>query len=134
VLDSRGALSPFEPGDRVGQFRFLTTDRDTKFTAAFDGVFAGNGPRVSKTSAGPRRPNAFAERFTGTLQGEWLDHMLILGERHLCSVLAGYARYCSGHRPRQGLRQTLALRRVEPGYFMALRWSPQGSECSGEGI
>ncbi len=33
-------------GKRVGRFKFLIRDRDGKFTAAFDGVFAGNGTRV----------------------------------------------------------------------------------------
>jgi putative transposase len=36
-------------GERAGRFRFLIRDRDGKFTAAFDGVFFGNGTRVIKT-------------------------------------------------------------------------------------
>ena len=29
-------------GERAGQLKFLIRDRDSKFTAAFDGVFSGN--------------------------------------------------------------------------------------------
>jgi hypothetical protein len=36
-------------GARAGQFRFLIRDRDSKFTAAFDQVLAGNGARIIKT-------------------------------------------------------------------------------------
>jgi putative transposase len=36
-------------GERAGQFRFLIRDRDSRFTAAFDGVFCGNGARVIRT-------------------------------------------------------------------------------------
>ena len=36
-------------GERAGQFKFLIRDRDSKFTAAFDEVFAGNGTRIIKT-------------------------------------------------------------------------------------
>ena len=92
-------------GERAGQFRFLIRDRDSKFTTAFDGVFAGNGTRVIKTPVRSPRANAIAERFVGTLRRECLDHILVLGERHLRTVLAGYARHYNGHRPHQSLQQ-----------------------------
>ena len=92
-------------GDRAQQFKFLIRDRDSKFTAAFDGVFAGNGTRVIRTPVRSPRANSYAERFVGTLRRECLDHVLILGERHLRSVLAEYARHYNSHRPHQSLQQ-----------------------------
>ena len=92
-------------GERASGFRFLIRDRDGKFTAAFDGVFSGNGTRVIKTPVRSPRANSYAERFVGTLRRECLDHVLILGERHLRSILAEYARHYNGHRPHQGLQQ-----------------------------
>ena len=100
-------------GERAGRFRFLIRDRDSKFTTAVDGVFAGNGTRVIKTPVRSPRANAFAERFVGTLRRECLDHMLILGEQHLREVLAEYARHYNGHRPHQGLQQESPM--CQPG-------------------
>jgi putative transposase len=94
-----------DPGERASGSRFLIRDRDSKFTAAFDGVFSGNGTRVIKTPVRSPRANSYAEQFVGTLRRECLDHMLILGERHLRGVLAEYARHYNGHRPHQGLQQ-----------------------------
>jgi transposase InsO family protein len=70
-------------GERAGQFKFLIRDRDSKFTAAFDGVFAGDGTRVIRTPVRAPRANSYAERFVGTLRRECLDHILIFGKRHL---------------------------------------------------
>jgi putative transposase len=93
--------------------RFLIRDRDGKFTKAFDDVFSWNGTRVIKTPVRAPRANAFTERFVGTLRRECLDHVLILGERHLRSVLAKYAQHYNGHRPNQSLQQESPRR--QPG-------------------
>jgi putative transposase len=92
-------------GERASGFRFLIRDRDSKFTTTFDDLFAENATRVIKTPVQAARANAFAERFAGTLRRECLDHILILGERHLRNVLAEFVRHYNGHRPHQSLQQ-----------------------------
>ena len=49
-------------GERAGKFSSLIRDRDSKFTAAFDNVFSGNGARIIKTLVRSPRANSFAER------------------------------------------------------------------------
>ncbi len=101
-------------GERASCFRFLIRDRDSKFTTAFDDIFSGNGTRVIKIPVRSPRANSYAERFVGTLRRECLDHVLILGERHLSKALAEYARHYNSHRPHQGLQQKPPLR--QPGH------------------
>ena len=107
-----------ELGDRARRFRFLVRDRDGKFTTAFDEVFAGNGTRVIRTPVRSPRANAYAERFVGTLRRECLDHVLILGERHLKEVLAEFASHYNGHRPPQALEQESPLH--QPGRVVGI--------------
>ncbi len=101
-------------GERAGRFKFLLRDRDSKFTAAFDEVFAGNGTRVIKIRVRAPQANSFAERFAGTLRRECLDHRLILGEQHLRRVLAEYAQHYNSHRPHQALHQRPPLHQPGP--------------------
>jgi putative transposase len=92
-------------GVRADQFRFLIRDRDSKFTPAFDAVFAGADIRVLRTPVQAPRANAIAERWIGTLRRECLDHMLITGPRHLAAVLREFAVHYNTHRPHRSLQQ-----------------------------
>jgi transposase InsO family protein len=92
-------------GDRANRFRFLIRDRDSKFTAAFDAVFAGADIRIIRTPVQAPRANSITERWIGTLPRECLDHLLITGPRHLAAVLREYLRYYNSHRPHRSLHQ-----------------------------
>jgi putative transposase len=100
--------------DRIGQFRWLVRDRDTKFTATFDAVFTAEGIRVLRTPVRAPRANAYAERWVGTVRRELLDRMLIFGRRHLVTVLAEFADHYNVHRPHRALGQAPPLGPVDP--------------------
>ena len=108
--------------DRAGRFRFLVRDRDAKFTAVFDVVFAAEAIKVLMTPVRAPRANAYAEWWVGTVRREVLDRMLILGCRQLRSVLAEYVDHYNGHRPHRALGQAPPLR---PGVPAVL--APPGS-------
>ena len=85
------------------RMRFLIHDRDSKFTASFDEVFGSEGVRVIHTPIRAPQANASAERFVRTVRTECLDHLLILGSRHLERVLRIYIQHYTSERPHRGL-------------------------------
>jgi transposase InsO family protein len=89
--------------DHVRRFRFLIRDRDTKFTSAFDAVFAAAGAGAARIPPRAPRANSYAERWVRAVRAECLDWTLIWNRQHLQRVLDCYAgRYNSG-RPHRGI-------------------------------
>ena len=87
--------------------RFLIHDRDAKFPASFDHVFATDDVTIIRTPFRSPKANAFAERWIRSVREECLDHVLILNERHLHRVLKEYVTYFNHARPHQGIEQQI---------------------------
>ena len=108
-------------GENADQFGFVIHDRDSKFTAAFDAVFAGADIRIIRTPVRAPRANAIAERFIGTLRRECLDHLLITGPGHLAAVLKEYIAHYNAHRPHRSLHQHPPAGRTPPPFAAPVR-------------
>jgi len=93
-------------GEQADSFKFVIRDRDTKFTAAFDGVFTAIGARIIRTPVRAPRANAIAERWIASARRECLDRILFTGERHLRLVLSEYVDHYNVHRPHRTLGQS----------------------------
>jgi transposase InsO family protein len=83
---------------------FLIRDRDSKYSAPFDEVFGTEGVKIVKTPIRAPKANAFAERWVRTARLECLDHILILGRRHLERTLQEFVGHYNAGRPHRGLK------------------------------
>jgi transposase InsO family protein len=96
--------TPYDEGPR-----FLIRDNDSKYGQCFTQVAKGRGIKVIRTPVRAPKANAICERFIGSVRRECLDHMLILGERHLYRLIGEYVTYFNHARPHQGLDQRIPV-------------------------
>jgi len=78
--------------------RWLLRDRDAIYGDAVRRRVAGMGIDEVMTSPASPWQNPYAERVIGSIRRECLDHVIVLGERHLRRILTAYAGYYHGAR------------------------------------
>src|SRR5205085_8445896 len=98
-------LQATDRSDAVGSKpRQLLRDHD----AVYGRDFRQRARRLSidaiATPVASPRANVVIERFIGTLRRECLDHLIILDEQHLRSVLTEFVQYYNLERPHRTLR------------------------------
>jgi putative transposase len=91
---------------------YLLRDRDAIYGDSFRQRM--KGMRIQEVLTAARSPwqNTFAERLIGSIRRDCLDHVIILGERHLRHVLTNYFTYY--HRTRTHLSLTKDAPDVRP--------------------
>jgi transposase InsO family protein len=112
-------------------FRFLIRDRDSKYAASFDAVFASEGIEVILTPVQAPRANAFAERWVRTVRAECLDWTLVLGRRHLERILRTYVAHYNAQQPHRGLGLRTPVSRSYPAGEPPDRLRVQGRDVLG---
>jgi len=82
---------------------YLIRDRDSIYGRAFETRVQHLG--IEQLKIAPRSPwqNGYAERWVGTLRRELLDHVIVLGERHLLRLIRQYVLYYNDDRPHMSL-------------------------------
>ena len=92
-------------GHQLADAQALVRDRASQFIDAFDEIFRTEGCKVLKTPVRTPVANAFAERWIGTLQGEFLDRTIIWNRRQLNKLVVDYIDHYNTHRPHRSLDQ-----------------------------
>ena len=95
--------------------RHLIRDRDQVYGERFS--CQARTLDIREAVIAPRSPwqNAYAERVIGSIRRDCLDHMVVMGERHLMGILAEYVDYYNGTRtPLSLAKDAPAPRSVQP--------------------
>jgi transposase InsO family protein len=91
--------------------RYLIRDRDAVYGSVVTRRLRAMGIRDKPIAPGSPWQNCFAERMIGTIRRECVDHVIVLGERHLRHVLKSYADYYNNARTHRSLAKDPPLSR-----------------------
>ena len=91
--------------------RYLIRDRDRIYGSVVRRRLRAMGIRDRPTAPASPWQNGFAERLIGSIRRECVDHMIVLGEAHLCRILRSYACYYNGIRTHRSLGKDAPISR-----------------------
>ena len=83
--------------------RHLIFDRDTIFSPEVVRCVRAMGTEPARTAYRSPWQNPVAERWIGSCRRELLEHVVVLGERHLLRLIGSYVEYYHGDRSHLGL-------------------------------
>ncbi len=92
--------------------RYLIRDRDGVFGAAVTRRLRAMGIRDKPIAPASPWHNAFAEWLIGSIRRECVDHLIVLGERHLRRILRCYAHYYNDMRTHRSLNKDAPISRA----------------------
>ena len=90
---------------------YIVRDRDGAYGAAYTHRVRAIGIRDRPTAARSPWQNAYAERLIGSIRRELLDHVVVLGERHLQRLLRSYLTYYNEVRTHLSLNKDAPVHR-----------------------
>jgi putative transposase len=94
---------------------YLLRDNDSIYGEQFSRTLKNMGITEVRTAKGSPWQNPFAERLIGSIRRECLDHVIVLGRRHVQKVLETYQSYYNESRCHLGLgKDSPQPREVEP--------------------
>lgn len=85
--------------------KYLIRDRDKKYGNLFSEGINNFGIKQIITAYRSPWQNGYCERVIGTIKRECLDHVIVLNENHLKSILDNYVSYYNKYRPHLGINK-----------------------------
>ena len=85
--------------------KYLIRDRDKKYGNLFSEGINNFGIKQIITAYRSPWQNGYCERVIGTIKRECLDHVIVLNENHLKSILDEYVSYYNKYRPHLGINK-----------------------------
>ena len=91
--------------------KYVIRNNDAIFSEDFKSHIKRFGLKDTPTAPGSPWQNPICERVIGTLRRECLDHMIILNEKHLHSILTGFVEYYNSSRTHMSLSKDTPMHR-----------------------